>query len=61
MTRTINIALVFVIGFFSAALALAQTASSEKAATANPPLPQLEFVDREPYDANGAQGNADSN
>src|SRR5688500_16979691 len=56
MTKTINIALVFVIGFFTAAPALAQTASSEKAATANIPNPQLEFVDREPYDANGAQG-----
>lgn len=56
MTKTINIALVFVIGFFTAGLALAQTASSEKAATASLPLPQLEFVDREPYDANGAKG-----
>ena len=56
MTRITNIALVFVIAIFTATLALAQTQSSEKSTTANLPLPQLEFVDREPYNANGAKG-----
>ncbi|HEX6187644.1 MAG TPA: CARDB domain-containing protein [Pyrinomonadaceae bacterium] len=56
MAKTTNVALVFIIGLFTAALAVAQPASSEKTATANLPLPQLQFVGREPYDANGAKG-----
>ncbi len=54
MTKT-NITLVFVMAVFTAALTLAQT-SSEKTTTASFPLPQLEFVDREPYNAHGAKG-----
>lgn len=56
MSRITNIVLVFVFAIFTGALAVAQTAKSEKAATTNIPNPQLEFVDREPYDANGAKG-----
>lgn len=56
MTKITNIALAFVFAIFTAALTVAQTAKSEKAATTNIPNPQLEFVDREPYDANGAKG-----
>lgn len=56
MTRITNIALVFVIGIFTATPALAQTPSSEKAATPNLPNPHLEFVGQEPYEVNGAKG-----
>src|SRR5688500_16818950 len=56
MTRMTNIALVFVIAVFTAALSLAQRSSSEKAATQSLPNPQLEFVGQERYDVNGARG-----
>lgn len=55
MTRVTSIAFVLVMALFAAAQALAQTPSSEKVAP-NLPLPQLEFVGQERYDANGAQG-----
>lgn len=56
MTRITKIALVVVITVCTLTMAVAQPASSEKTATANLPLPQLQFVDREPYDANGVKG-----